>query len=136
MTASFDQAASGSSPAANRKMRITDLKRRKSSRWTATRAVIVFCQGDKFRRGSRPGIANQNASTTQVCGKDGKLCIPSRARNRSTAWFRPTAWVAMGSSMDRSHLGYRQERAAAGGDMPAHQKGLGDLVFTPDKKRS
>ena len=127
----------------DRKLRLWDLKTKKViSTIDCDRVpVIVFtAKGDKFLAWFlRPGIANQNASTVQVFDKDSKPLHVLTERDKSVnclAFTSDGEWVAMGSPDGNVRIWdiAKQERPL-GGDMPVHQKALGDLVFTPDKKK-
>lgn len=127
----------------DRKIRIWDLKQKKVIHTMDCDRipVIVFTtKGDKFLTWTlRPGIANQYASTAQVYDKDGKPLHAFTEREKTVnclAFTTDGEWVAMGCSDGSVRIWdiVKSERPL-GGDMPVHQKELGDLVFTPDKKK-
>ncbi|MCE9534160.1 MAG: WD40 repeat domain-containing protein [Planctomycetes bacterium] len=126
----------------DRKIRVWDLKARKSVQVIDCDRVpvIVFTlKGDKFLAWFfRPGIANQSASTAQVYDTAGKPLYALTEREKPInclAFSSDGEWVAMGSTDGSVRIwDIAKNERPLGGDMPVHQKGLGDLVFTPDKK--
>jgi WD40 repeat protein len=128
----------------DRKLRIWDLKTQrvlKTLDCDGTVGVIVFnTKGDKFLVWYyRPGIGSQTATTVQVYDRDGVALdtFTEREKQISCLSFTPSGnMVALGSTdgtVRIRDLANKGERV--GGDMPVHQKGMGDLVFTPDGKK-
>jgi WD40 repeat protein len=126
----------------DRKIRIWDLKQKKvihSMDCDRVPVIVFTSKGDKFLAWFlRPGIANQNASTAQVYDKDGKPLNTFTEREKPVNCLAFTAdgeWVAMGSTDGSVRIwDIAKSERPLGGDLPVHQKALGDLVFTPDKK--
>ena len=128
----------------DRKLRLWDLTTRKVLQTIdcdGTVAVIVFnAKGDKFLVWYyRPGAANENASTVQVYDRDGKPLYALTEREKQIICLSFTGdgeWVAMGAKDGVVRIwDIAKNERPLGGDMPVHQKSLGDLAFTPDKKR-
>jgi WD40 repeat protein len=127
----------------DKKLRFWDLETRKETHaFDCDRVPVVTftTKGDKFMAWFlRVGVADQVASTAQVFDPSGKPLESLTEREKRVnclAFSNDAELVAMGSvdGLVRIWSIAKSERPF-GGDMPAHQKGLGDMVFTPDKTK-
>jgi WD40 repeat protein len=126
----------------DRKMRIWDLETKKpvSTFDCENVPLILFApKGDKFFAWfRRQGVSNLTANTAQVFEANGKELSSLTERDKDVRCLNFTLdgeMVAMGTAdgIVRFWIVAKSERV--GGDMPAHQDGVSDLAFTPDKSK-